>query len=215
MPAARPTRSGEVRHQLSDILQVESEVWWAGCLRGEAADGIGARERPPHTAVCRLVPGERHCVRPTKGVSDRALRDCAHRATRILLNDPSKLACFSLLEGHPCWSKCGRRTRTLHRARVPEHRINVGVIPSPSSWGRCEQRGHLAAPFSVFQSSSSIQRVAGRSSIARVERAHSYRARSASRRMTRLVAPTHPRRVLLTVRGAIKLPDAGKIALTG
>jgi hypothetical protein len=41
--------------------------------------------------------------------------DCARRTGSIYL-DPSKLACFSLLERHPCWSTWDRRTR-LHIIR--------------------------------------------------------------------------------------------------
>ena len=61
------------------------------------------------------------------------------------------------------------------------------------SWGPCEHRDHtsyLAFPF--FSSPRSpptlLQGWAGLSSIARVERAHSYCARSASRRTTRLLS---------------------------
>jgi hypothetical protein len=65
-----------------------------------------------------------HCTCPTRAYGfllcntassrSRKLPDCphcAHRATVINLINPSKLAWFSLFEGHPCWSKCGRRTR--------------------------------------------------------------------------------------------------------
>ena len=126
-----------------------------------------------------------------KGEAKVAL-DCAHRATLILLNDSSKLACFSPLEWHLCWSHGGRRASSspiinglpsllvfcsregilldlplrasnegLLRPRVaraqeinrpPSHSllreqgISTGVIPPLSSWGLCEQEGHLAAP---------------------------------------------------------------------
>ena len=43
----------------------------------------------------------------------------------------SNLARFSLLEGHPCWSKCGRRTRPFSGRAFREHRTNMGVLPSP------------------------------------------------------------------------------------
>src|SRR5438309_940730 len=41
---------------------------------------------------------------------------------------PSSLA-FSLLEGHPCWSTCGRRTRPFSGRAFREHRTNVGALP--------------------------------------------------------------------------------------
>ena len=66
------------------------------------------------------------------------------RARRIvwrLLSHPSKLARFPFLEGHPCWSTCGRRTRPFPGRAFREHRINVGVLPSPSSCTFREQEG--------------------------------------------------------------------------
>jgi hypothetical protein len=66
------------------------------------------------------------------------------RARRIvwrLLSHPSKLARFPFLEGHPCWSTCGRRTRSFLGRAFREHRINVGVLPSPSSCTFREQEG--------------------------------------------------------------------------
>ncbi len=48
------------------------------------------------------------------------------------INGPSKFACFPLLEGRSCWSKCGRRTRPFSGRAFREHRTNVGVLPSPS-----------------------------------------------------------------------------------
>ena len=41
---------------------------------------------------------------------------------------PSSLV-FPLLEGHPCWSTCGRRTRPFSGRAFREHRTNVGVLP--------------------------------------------------------------------------------------
>ena len=41
---------------------------------------------------------------------------------------PNSLA-FSLLEGHACWSTCGRRTRPFSGRAFREHRTNVGVLP--------------------------------------------------------------------------------------
>ena len=41
------------------------------------------------------------------------------------------LACFFLLEGHPCWAMCDRRTRPFSGRAFREHRTNVGVLPTP------------------------------------------------------------------------------------
>ena len=41
---------------------------------------------------------------------------------------PSLLA-FPLLEGHACWSTCGRRTRPFSGRAFREHRTNVSVLP--------------------------------------------------------------------------------------
>jgi hypothetical protein len=67
------------------------------------------------------------------------------RAPSILF-DRSKLACFSLLEGHPCWFRCGRRTRPFSGRAFREHRTNVGVIPSPSSCAFREQTRSSSLP---------------------------------------------------------------------
>ena len=32
-------------HLRSDVLQLDGQVWWAGNLRGQAAEGAGQRER--------------------------------------------------------------------------------------------------------------------------------------------------------------------------
>ena len=58
MPASRQRDLADVWHQLRDVLQVESQVWRAGGLRCETAQGIGTRERPPEADVCRLVTRE-------------------------------------------------------------------------------------------------------------------------------------------------------------
>jgi hypothetical protein len=60
-----------------------------------------------------------------RGVAEAALY-CAHRT--IIYIDPSQLASF-FLEGHPCWSTCGRRTRPFSGRAFREHRTNVGVLP--------------------------------------------------------------------------------------
>jgi hypothetical protein len=33
------------------------------------------------------------------------------------------------MEGHPCWSKCGRRTGPFSGRAFREHRTNLGVLP--------------------------------------------------------------------------------------
>jgi hypothetical protein len=53
---------------------------------------------------------------------------------------PSSLV-FPLLEEHPCWSKCARRTRPFSGRAFREHRTYVGVLPIILSWGLCEQEG--------------------------------------------------------------------------
>ena len=64
----------------------------------------------------------------------------------IHLVDPSKLACFSRLEGHPCWSTCGRRTRPFSWRAFREHRANVGVIPSPHRARSASKKGTWPFP---------------------------------------------------------------------
>ena len=67
---------------------------------------------------------------------------CAHRTPLIFfLNDPSKLACFPLLEWHPCWSHCGRRARRPLRARAPGARDRHGWHSPFSPCAFCEQEG--------------------------------------------------------------------------
>ena len=58
MPAPRQRDLAELRHQLRHLLQVEGQVWGAGGLRCEAAEGTGAREQPSQTDVCRSLAGE-------------------------------------------------------------------------------------------------------------------------------------------------------------
>ena len=70
--------------------------------------------QPTGTPRRDISPGDGLLILSTfrNGVAEAALY-CAHRATVIHLNDLSKLACFSLLEWHPCWSHCGRRASTF------------------------------------------------------------------------------------------------------
>ena len=107
------------------------------------------------------------CARSTRGVRDRALREHRNHLVYLLslelarvfspgmapvlvslrpssevTDDPSKLARFSFLEGHPCWSKCGRRTRPFGGRAFREHRTNVGVLPP-----LLLNRGELPLPF--------------------------------------------------------------------
>ena len=46
---------------------------------------------------------------PHEGWAGRSSNARVERAR--FYNVPSKLACFAFLEGRPCWSTCGRRTR--------------------------------------------------------------------------------------------------------
>src|SRR6185503_572227 len=70
-----------------------------------------------------------HEIRPVLVLSLRERpRLLRLRASMIL---PSQLA-FPLLEGHPCWSTCGRRTRPFSGRAFREHRTNVGVLPIPT-----------------------------------------------------------------------------------
>jgi hypothetical protein len=86
------------------------------------------------------------------------------------INDASKLARFSFLEGHPCWSTCGRRTRLqmntpsllvissgMGADRSSTARVQRGESATarcastedhqaPSRPLFCEQEGHLTAP---------------------------------------------------------------------
>ena len=57
-----------------------------------------------------------------------SILDCARRTSTIHLIDPLRFLSL-LLEGHPCWSTCGRRTRPFLGRAFREHRINVGVLP--------------------------------------------------------------------------------------
>ena len=45
-----------------------------------------------------------------RGVAKAALY-CAHGATTVSVMFPPSSLAFSHQEGHPCWSRCGRRTR--------------------------------------------------------------------------------------------------------
>ena len=47
----------------------------------------------------------------------------------FLLYPSQLLSRISFLEGHPCWSTCGRRTRPFLGRAFREHRTNVGVLP--------------------------------------------------------------------------------------
>ena len=90
---------------------------------------------PAHPLARRDVP-----LAQARGLLGRALREhrrssgsipssvlpCAHRTIYMFL--PSSLV-LPLLEGHPCWSKCGRRTRPFSGRAFREHRTNVGVLP--------------------------------------------------------------------------------------
>ena len=42
---------------------------------------------------------------------------------------PPRSLAFPLLERHPCWSTCGRRTRPFSGRAFRENRTNVGALP--------------------------------------------------------------------------------------
>ena len=84
---------------------------------------------------------------------------CAHRATLILLNDPSKLARFSLHRVARLILECARRT-SIFQFSTPLSRGVAEVAlycahraTTASPWGLCEQEGHLAAPPSLIAES--------------------------------------------------------------
>jgi hypothetical protein len=56
---------------------------------------------------------------------------CARQPTFILYGIlPPSLLAFPLLEGHPRWAKCGRRTRPFCGRAFREHKTNMGVLPA-------------------------------------------------------------------------------------
>jgi len=69
-----------------------------------------------------------HCACPTRVFGNRALHE-HRRASSLPPHAPSKLACLSLLEWHPCWSNCGRRTSTFRSCAFREQGTSVGVSP--------------------------------------------------------------------------------------
>ena len=99
--------------------------------------------------------------------------------------DPSKLACFSLPEWHPCRSHCGRRASTFRSCALREQGISTGVIPFLLSCAFCEQRSRpLGTPLlllSLKGSGNSDERMVELSSTARVQRGPSQAARCASK----------------------------------
>src|SRR5437870_691503 len=64
-----------------------------------------------------------------RGVAKAAL-DCAHRATPILLNDPSKLACFSLHRVAWLILECARRTSTFLSCAFREQEDGQAAHPT-------------------------------------------------------------------------------------
>ena len=74
---------------------------------------------------CPITPS---CSRASfKGWAGRSSNARVERVR--FYNAPSKLARCAFLEGHPCWSRCGRRTRPFSGRAFREHRANVGVLP--------------------------------------------------------------------------------------
>jgi hypothetical protein len=110
---------------------------WAHCVLSHSYPPRNGA--PRCSSPCR--PTRNFCPPP---ISPRRSRQivlhCAHRATTIYLIAPSKLVCFSLLEGHSCWSTCGRRTRPFSGRAFREHRTNVGALPILSYRARSASR---------------------------------------------------------------------------
>jgi len=76
------------------------------------------------------------CSDSSSSTIHSSLRECAGYSLLRASSDsrPSDriiphLPVFPLLEGHPCWSKCGRRTRPFSGRAFREHRTNMGVLP--------------------------------------------------------------------------------------
>ena len=75
-----------------------------------------------------LFPFLHHHTFSPRGMPDRP--SLAHRTTLILFYDPPGSLVFPHQEGHPCWSKCARRTRSFSGRAFREHRTNMDVLPS-------------------------------------------------------------------------------------
>ena len=79
--------------------------------------------------------------------------DCARRTIYAL----SKLACLPILEGHPCWSTCGRRTTTfqssiyLSQEEWPRLPFTARIERARFYCALCEQEGHLAVPLLILR----------------------------------------------------------------
>jgi hypothetical protein len=72
------------RVQQSDILQMESQIWWHGCECLEATKGVGRRKPTLEADVCRSEPGtqgfEGYCRKKAIKPSER--RELAKYAIR-------------------------------------------------------------------------------------------------------------------------------------
>ena len=75
-----------------------------------------------------LFPFLHHHTFSPRGMPDRP--SLAHRTTLIIFYDPPGSLVFPHQEGHPCWSKCARRTRSFSGRAFREHRTNMDVLPS-------------------------------------------------------------------------------------
>ena len=114
--------------------------------------------------------------------------DCARRTGSIYL-DPSKLACFSLLERHPCWSTWDRRTRL--------HIIRPTLLVLSWGWGlidlplRASNEGLLRPRVARAQKIIRLHPplCSGSTRPTWVSFQSFYRARSANRRTARLPHP--------------------------
>ena len=103
---------------------------WPGCPLLRASDEYCFIVR---VLRARRAPGRSSFIPPScsrASFQGWAGRFSNARVERVrFYNAPSKLARCAFLEGHPCWSTCGRRTRPFLGRAFREHRTNVGVLP--------------------------------------------------------------------------------------
>ncbi len=87
------------------------------------SEAVRCASTEDHQAPSPLIPPRSHASHRRVAC---LVSHCACRTINIII--PSSLV-FPLLEGHSCWSKCGRRTRPFSGRAFREHRTNVGVLP--------------------------------------------------------------------------------------
>ena len=83
----------------------------------------------------------------SSGGVTKAVLDCAHRTARVILNDPSKLACVPALGRAPMLVYVRPSSEALLRARVPGAQDQCGCASSPFYRVRsASERGITATP---------------------------------------------------------------------